>query len=64
MYIARFGGLILLSGTAVLALLSVCSAQTFSSGSTGADGDLDYSKIPGGPIFVFDPGCASNRSGA
>jgi hypothetical protein len=29
--------------------------QTFSSGSTGADGALDYSNLPAGTEVVFDP---------
>src|SRR6266850_4301408 len=30
-------------------------AQVFSSGSTGADGALDFSSLPAGSIVVFDP---------
>lgn len=30
-------------------------AQVFSSGSTGADGALDFSNLPAGSVVVFDP---------
>jgi hypothetical protein len=31
------------------------SAQTFTSGSTGADGALDFSNLPAGSVVTFDP---------
>ena len=30
-------------------------AQTFTSGSTGSDGPLDFSSLPTGSVVVFDP---------
>ncbi|PWT96955.1 MAG: hypothetical protein C5B51_32355 [Terriglobia bacterium] len=40
-----------------MACTSACAlnAQTFKSGSNETDGDLDFSKIPGGPNYTFDP---------
>lgn len=40
-----------------LAFVSTANAQSqsFSSGSTGADGALDFSGLPSGTVVVFDP---------
>jgi hypothetical protein len=42
---------------APLALISSATAhaQVFISGSTGADGALDFSNLPAGSVLVFDP---------
>jgi hypothetical protein len=47
--------LAVISATVVLMIAIPVSAQTFTSGSTGADGPLDYSNLPAGSVVVFDP---------
>lgn len=39
----------------VILISSPASAQTFISGSTGADGTLDFSGVPAGTTILFDP---------
>jgi hypothetical protein len=45
----------------VLAISSRTQAQVFTSGSTGADGALDYSNLTAGTVVVFDPTKLSNQ---
>src|SRR5262245_18243455 len=39
----------------VIGLLATNAEAQFSSGSTGADGALDYSNLAPGTIVIFDP---------
>lgn len=48
-------GLLLLAVVGFLASAQTLQSQAFSSGSTGADGALDYSSLPAGTIVTFDP---------
>src|SRR5215470_6351874 len=51
----KFGGALLLA-LVLIASAQAQQTQTFTSGSTGADGALDYSVIlPSGGVAVFDP---------
>ena len=47
--------LAVISATVALMIAVPASAQTFTSGSTGADGALDFSNLPAGSVVVFDP---------
>src|SRR5947209_3906102 len=57
----RTDGIKLLSLLMLLSAAFACissmpaQAQVFSSGSTGADGALDFSSLPAGSVVVFDP---------
>jgi hypothetical protein len=51
----KFARWLLLALLGFIASAQAQQSQTFSSGSTGADGALDYSNLPAGTVVLFDP---------
>src|SRR5262245_24505588 len=53
--IARRGRIAILCVGSILCWVCTVQAQGFISGSTGANGALDYSGLPNGSTVIFDP---------